>query len=197
MKKRLVWLVIIVAIALVGLAFWSLPFFVAKSQSAVQRNQSVSSISRDEFASEIQAGIDLTCVVVGDSDVADALRQRLARDLEANPWTGKVTMIETPVDQVDGAYLFVEVQSVDRIWTAFYAHSQTKLQVSFSLDGDMLWRNAPSVALSAERRMTAKADVQVDDTSWGLLSRRGYAGLIAKSSSEAVVEGLEQALQGQ
>ncbi|MDX1612895.1 MAG: hypothetical protein R3300_01220 [Candidatus Promineifilaceae bacterium] len=96
-------------------------------------------------------------------------------------------------------YLLVEIEQADVRWTPVWAAAEVVARVSYASTGDMVWRHQETVIMSRQEGdpvdavVKARGDFEVDDESWGLLSRPAYYDRLA----DALAAEIEKALQTQ
>ncbi|MBE0696951.1 MAG: hypothetical protein IH586_08505, partial [Anaerolineaceae bacterium] len=105
---------------------------------------------------------------------------------------GNCVLAESAQSQTDQPVVLVSVGKPRMIWTPFFAQSQFAIRAGYASNGDTTFMNESPTIINNNGGsiVDMTAEFQVNDQSWGIISRPGYdqilADWLAKGISEAV-----------
>lgn len=184
-------------LALIGLgaAFLGLNFRIAKSATTV--NQQVSTYSYGfEKGKSLQVHGPLSLVVDGPNNLRRILARRMDTELLASSVTE--TILEDSVQTgIDHYQLYVDLAENAVIWSPFFANSRLTVNFAFSSSGDLSWLDQDVVAFSSEdgQGVAVRGELQLTDSTYGLLSRPAYLSHLAGEVHSRVDEAIRKALE--
>ena len=194
--RRRTWPLVAVAIVVaLGAAFWWLDFRVASSQTNTTSNVATASGgSRPPDYQPPALGVH----VAGDDVLAGAVRDELVGRLGASGKFANVTSLATAPERGSGHLLLVEVERGPLTWTPVYSRAELTVKLAYASNGDAtLDRQTPVVMVGPDKQVVnVTGDLQVDDVTWGLVSRPGYQRLLGQRIGADIADALVKALDG-
>jgi hypothetical protein len=181
---------------LVGILFLFLDFHIARSRTNSGFTLSTASAG-EGLPGSMQEPPVLSIAVVGDSRYSHALGSVLKEQLQAAPYIAGVNLLDSSPDHADAPYLFVDPGDLDILWTPVYARADLTVQAALASDGDVSLRGQQPVELDSQDGPVIKSegDFNVQDFTWGLISRPAYYNLIARRVSGEIQRALEPLFQ--
>ena len=185
MKKT--WIVVgLMGVLVLVIAFWWLDFRLARS--ATQSDLQLSAYrSGKELPPEVAPGAPLDYAVVDSGMLAQALRDELSQQLQADPAFSNVTAV-TPTEQSANPFAFIEVEPIQVTWTPFYATARASVTVIYASDGDISWRHDPVVQFNSSEGpiVRTRGTFLFESRAWGLFSYEGYHTLLAEQMGQEI-----------
>lgn len=191
-KSKVIWVTLII-IGLVGI-FWLLNFKLARNTTRVESQISTYS-SGFEKGQSLPVGTSLRLVVEGQDSLAQTVAKRLEREFLDGPITriDREQTVQTGVDQFQVVVTLVGRQV---FWSPFYAQSSLNVNFAFSSNGDLSWRDQEVMAFTSEQGqiVAVGGDLQLRDTTFGLLSWPAYRTHLADELAWRIEEAILKAL---
>ncbi|HIH95851.1 TPA: hypothetical protein HA338_18225 [Methanosarcina acetivorans] len=185
----------ILAFAIVFSSFYILDFKAA--QSKIQTNSRVSAYSSGDPMINFPGKIYL--YVEGDDSISKSFRESLKAELEKAGM--KVSIAGAVEEKYDSQALLVNV-SKDGLYTPFYASSDLKLLFFYTSTGEdtkyfeqFKERNEPVIFEnkgSGEGEKLIHGDMNLQDSTKGLVSLKAYRKYLAEEAAKETVEQLQQ-----
>jgi hypothetical protein len=174
------------ALDILAAAFLLLNFHMAVSNNQVESSISTTSIG-DRLPDAMQNREKITIAVAGEGPLVSALRRALILEMR-EAGMRNVELAQELEPAYKNPVLLVRVGSPSVIWTPFFATSRFSFQAGYASNGDATFmkpivydnRNGPALNMSAE--------YEVNDRSWGILSRPGYYRILSESLAKSIVE---------
>ena len=191
MKHRWPWMGL-GAMAILGAALLFLNFHAAVSNTQSERN--ISSVGLGEgLPQAMRCRERISLALVGEGQLVGALQEALVAQMH-NAGIGDTDLVRGLEPASETPVLVVKVEEPDLLWTPFYAASRLSVQASYSSNGDnTLMGDTPvTVDNSNGPVLTMHAEYQVDDRSWGLISRPGYHQTLAAHVAHDIVATLKE-----
>ena len=188
-KKNRVWLLIVLKLLLLLLAFNFLSFQLASSRT--ESGFTLSTYRLGETApATMSSGFSLVYTVTGSDPMSQAVADALADALAATE-VGQATAVAN-LDGVTGPALLVTLDKQERLWTPVYGRANLTAVVYYAYDGQAPWPLDEAVHLTESPAVKADGEFTISDTTWGLLSRPGYQDHLAAALAQAIAGGLQQ-----
>ena len=192
-RKMLIFWLVFVLIGLVAITLL-FNFQIARSAIGVEHQISTSSFGFDSGES-LSDNAPLTLVVEGQ----DQLSRAIATRLEHQFLEGRITQVtRANIVQSDIRQFQVVVSMADPvvIWSLFYAQTRLAVDFKFSSNGDLSWRDKDSIAFSSDQGqvVAVSGDLQLSDTTYGLISRPAYLNHLADAIALQIDEAIRKAL---
>lgn len=188
-KKNRVWLLIVLTLLLLLLAFNFLTF-----QLATSRTESGFTLSTYRTGETVPAtmspGFPLVYTVTGSDSLSPAVAAALPDALAATE-VGQATAVAN-LDGVTGPALLVTLDVADRLWTPVYGRANLTATVYYAYDGQAPWPLDEAVQFTGSPAIKADGEFTVSDTTWGLLSHPSYQAHLAAALAQAIAGGLQQ-----
>lgn len=193
MKK--LWIILpVAAIAVLAAAFLLLSFRLISSHTAT--NSTVAASRGGDTGTGWNFSPATTGLYVdAEERMAQALQERVKRQLQNWQYVGEVSMLNAPADQMDIPQLYVKVSPVKQVWTPVYARSEYELVIAYGSKGDISFRDdaAPHfVSIAGQPSLQFQGKITLTDTSWGLISLPGYRDYLADKLAGQVQGTLQQ-----
>jgi hypothetical protein len=190
-KRAAVFAVSALVVALAA-ALWWLDFKAVRSESSAQSTTTTVQFGQGGEPARPQDGVAI--YVAPGSDFARGLSDGLARYAAASPAIGSVEVLATRQEEVRRPILAVEAEEMDTTWTPFYARARVVVSAAYASDGDLSWWHEPVVQTSNKGPgIWTKIRAEMSDTTWGLISRPGYARQLGEQAAVEVIKQLEAA----
>jgi hypothetical protein len=192
--KPLLILLAVLLLSTVGL-LW-LDFDVAQSTTSAEHSANTYR-SGDQLPESMRGQTTLDYAISGSGPMARSLQDALNDAFGASGDFGQTEMWADPVEQTEGPYLLVEIDSQEVTWTPFYATSHLTINTYFSSNGDISFRNESSVRMDSREVPVVKADGEfgLRDTTWGVFSRPAYYRLLAEHMATQISQSLNSIYQ--
>jgi hypothetical protein len=178
-----------IGIILGGLAILTAAFLLLNFHMAVSNNRVDSSISTTSIGERLPDAMQhrekITIAVAGEGPLVSALQRALILKMR-QAGIGNVELAQDFKPVYQNPVLLVTAGDQGVIWTPFFATSQFSIRAGYASNGDTTSplvydnRNGPALNMSAE--------FEVNDRSWGILSRPGYYQILAESLAQTIVE---------
>jgi hypothetical protein len=198
-KNRLLLLVVVLLIIIAG-AFLLLDFRLSRQTMAVNAQTERYSANVDQ-THPLPAAQDLDLYVVAPEALEEDLTAALLAELAQNPYAGRITVKEEPLQAASNAVLVVRVAgSPGSVWTPFYTRAVLEGQVAYASDGAVDWMEPGTVVLEApdppQPMMKVRGTQEFRGTGYGLISRPGYHRYLAGELASQINTLLETQLSG-
>ncbi len=193
MKNKRLW-ILLGGLILVGLAFLFLNFRVAVSNT--QSNKLVATTdSGDKMQVPMQRNEKISMVLVGNSQLIRALQDRLTEQLE-RAGMGEIELAQELKQTFPNPVLVVKVGQPGPIWTPFLAMSKFSVHAGYASNGDATYMEImeathTSIASPDPAVLKMYAEYDVDDLSFGLISRQGYHQYLADYFAQEIIAALK------
>lgn len=135
----------------------------------------------------------ISIVLVGKGPLVGALQKALTEKMD-EAGLGEIELVRELESVYQNPVLVVKVGRPGPIWTPFFAMSQASIHAGYASDGDTTFMKAVeethmSVAKPDAANMYAEYDV--NDRSFGLISRLGYHQYLADYLAQEIVQALK------
>lgn len=137
--------------------------------------------------------VDTALYVEAPGNLRESLRKSLKPLISNKNYIGAVGDLNAPDDKLDTPQLYVQLIPVNSLWTPVYARSTYQVVVSYASNGDLSFRKTEPVRFEGKAGQPAvlfKATSNLVDTSWGVVSLRGYQSYIIEKIAKQIVENL-------
>ncbi len=186
----------ILALAVVLSSFYILDFKAAQSET--QTNSKVSAYSSGDPMIDLPGRIYL--YVEGDDSISKSLRESLEIELEKAGM--EVSVTSAIEEKYDSQALLVNVSKPDELYTPVYASSNLKLLFFYTSTGEgtkyfeqfkegnvtVIFENTGS----EEGEKLIRGDMDLQDSTKGLVSLKAYRKHLAEEAAKKTVEQLQQ-----
>jgi len=186
-NKRL-W-ILLGGIVLIGTAFLLLNFRVAASNTQVDKLIFTTDMG-DNLPVPMQRRDKINVVLIGEGPLVGALQNSLTKQMdqvgmgEIEPVKELETVDQNPV-------LVVKVGRPGPIWTPLFAMSRFSVHAGYASNGDSTFMKlAEETHTSVGKADVANmyAEFDINDRSWGLISRLGYHEYLADYLAQEIVQ---------
>ncbi len=190
MNRTRMLLVTLVLAAVAAVLLLSIDFQAANSASSMRSTvarMTVGTIDRPEGG--------LVLFVDGSGDLDAYLEKELVRRLESMAGIAGVTVVNSMTDGTGWPMLAVQARGDALNWTPAYAKASVVTRIVYASDGDMSWRDDTSVAMGRPDRQSqlrVRGDLELADTTWGVVSRPAYRRHLAQQIASAVSDVLKE-----
>ena len=192
MKNKRLW-IFLGGILLIGAAFLLLDFRVAASNTQTEKLIFTTDMGNN-MPVPMQRRDKISIVVVGEGPLVHALQKALTEQMgkagmgEIDLVLGLETVYQNPV-------LVVKVGKPGPIWTPFFAMSQFSIHAAYGSDGDSTFMEGVEkthTSIAKKDVSNMYAEYEVNDRSWGLISRPGYHQFLADYLAQEIVAVLKE-----
>lgn len=196
MKKDIliVLAILILLVALFGFA----DFHLARAVDSADRQMSSGHMESPDLAG--YRNVSLRYAVIGESRLADALRDELDEALVAQIHIASAEALADAPNVADGPYLVVELTGEDSFITPIRGKASVEVQMFYSADGDTSWRlDADRVFEFTDANrggIMAEGTVSLAHSAWGLFSWPGYRTMVADRLADEIAIGLNGVFEG-
>ena len=191
MKNKPLW-ILLGGIVLISAAFLLLNFRAAVSSTQTGKLITTMDLG-DNMPVAMQRKDKISIVLVGEGPLVSALQKSLAEELDQAE-IGEIELVGEPEPVYQNPVLLVKVGEPGPIWTPFFAMSRFSIHAGYASDGDSTFMEA----VEATHTSVAKKDVanmyaeyELNDRSFGLISRRGYHQFLADYFAQEIVAALK------
>jgi hypothetical protein len=187
MKNKLLW-VLLGGILFVSAAFLLLNFRVAVSNTQTS-NLIFTTDTGEKMPAPMQRRDKISVVLVGEGPQVSALQKALAEKMN-QAGLGEIELLQELQPVYQNPVLIVKVGKPGPIWTPLFAVSRLSVHSGYASNGDPTFMEAAekthtSVAQKDAALMYAEFDV--NDRSFGLISRPGYHQFLADYLAQEIV----------
>lgn len=198
MKKTIGILVSILAVMILSAAFIWTDFHMATSQTKIESQVTTYGL-KGQASGELPAHLPVQIYVAGDDLFSKALRDQLNKHLQAIPRFNQVSLLSTLPEKSKQSVLMIDQGEAARLWTPVYGRSQFTVHFVFASDGDISWRNEDVVRMKSSNTQVVRirADLTVNDSSFGLISRIYYQKYLAERVASQIATSLSSSIEAQ
>ncbi len=181
-------------VVLISLAFLLLNFRVAVSNT--QSNKLVATTdSGDKLQVPMQRNEKISMVLVGESSLIGVLRNTLADQMD-KAGIGEIELVQELTPTLPNPVLVVKVGQPSPIWTPFLAMSQFSVHAGYASNGDTTYMERmeathTSIGSPDPSILNMYAEIDVNDLSWGVISRQGYNQYLADYFTQEIIAALK------
>lgn len=188
--------ILLAVVLLLSAGFLWLDFDVVQSTTSAEHSANTYR-SGDQLPGSMRGQTTLDYAISDNGPMAYSLQDALNNVFKASGEFGRTEMRTDPVEQTDGPYLLVEIDSQEVTWTPFYANAHLIVNTYFSSSGDISFRNESSVRMDSLEGPVVKADGQFSlrDTTWGVFSRPAYYRLLGEHIATQISQSLNSIYQ--
>lgn len=181
-------LILLGGILLIGAAFLLLDFRVAASNTQTGKLITTTDMGED-MPVPMQRRDNISVVLVGEGPLVRALQKALTEQM-GKAGMGEIDLLQELEPVYQNPVLVVKVGEPTPIWTPIFAMSQFSVHAGYASDGDSTFMEGveethTSVAKKDVSNMYA--EYEVNDLSWGLISRPGYHQFLADYLAQEIV----------
>lgn len=187
MKNKRMWF-LLGGIVLIGSAFLFLNFRVAASNTKTEKlifNTDMGNNMPDPILRKDKISI----VVVGEGPMVRALQKALTEQMD-NAGMGEIELVQELDPVYQNPALVVKVGNPSPVWTPFFAMSQFSIHAGYASDGDFTFMESAEETHTSVAKMDVAnmyAEYEVNDRSWGMISRPGYHQFLADYFAQEIV----------
>jgi hypothetical protein len=199
--RRKGWIALAVVLLLVVVAvagLWLFEFRLAFSNTAGDHQMSTYSTGEEEEQVAGLPGSTVALAVADEGAMAPYLEAELRKALLEEPDFDEVEILDAAPDSVPSQYLLATVSESQVTWTPFYGVAAVTVEVAYSSNGDLTWREETPVTLNNEDGAVvwARGTFALADRSWGLISRPAYYRLLATGLAEQIGDSVAESAPG-
>ena len=182
--------VLLGGIVLLWAAFWSFNFRLAASNMKSEHSNSTTSMG-DGLPDAMQRKEKINLVLVGEGPLRGALPKALAVEMN-KAGMGDIELVQGIEPKDRQPALLVQVESPSLLWTPFFATSQITAQARYSSTGEITFMGEGPVTVDNEHGpvLNMYGEYEVNDRSWGLISRPSYYQTLAEYLAREIVSTL-------
>jgi len=197
MKNKRLW-ILLGGILLIGAAFLLLDFRVAASNTQTEKLIFTTDMG-DNMPVPMQRRDKINVVLVGEGPMVRALEQALMEQME-KAGIGEIDLVQELEPVYQNPVLVVKLGKPDPTWTPFIAISQFSIHAGYASDGDSTFiESVEQTHTSVGKKDVANmyAEYDINDRTWGLISRLGYHRFLADYLAQEIVTVLKDLYQVQ
>ena len=192
-QHRRLW-ILLACILSFFVAFWWLDFRLAASNTQSEKNITTTSIGmEDQLPDTMQRRQTINLALTGEGPLVTALQKALMLEMK-KAGIGDIELVEAIVPKYQGPVLVVKVGRPGSLWMPFFVTSRVTIQTGYSSSGNntLLGETQVAVDNAAGPVITMYGEYQVNDRSWGLISRPGYYHMLADYLAQQIVVTLKE-----
>jgi len=197
MKNKRLW-ILLGGILLIGAAFLLLDFRVAASNTQTEKLIFTTDMG-DNMPVPMQRRDKINVVLVGEGPMVRALEQALMEQME-KAGIGEIDLVQELEPVYQNPVLVVKLGKPDPTWTPVIAISQFSIHAGYASDGDSTFiESVEQTHTSVGKKDVANmyAEYDINDRTWGLISRLGYHRFLADYLAQEIVTVLKDLYQVQ
>lgn len=187
MKNKRLW-ILLGGILLISAAFLFLDFRVAASNT--QNGKLITTTDMEEdMPVPMQRKDKISIVLVGEGPLVHALEQALTEQMD-KAGIGESDLVQKLKPVYQNPILVVKVGKPGPIWTPFFAISQFSVHAGYASDGDPIFMEGiekTHTSIGKKDVTNMYAEYEVNDRSFGLVSRLGYHRFLADYLAQEIV----------
>jgi hypothetical protein len=192
-KNKRFW-ILLGAMLLLSLAFLLLSFRVAVSNTQALQMIMVTELEGN-YPERLQPDDKINMVLVGEGPLVGALQKALTKEIN-NVGMGQLELEQELKPKYPNPVLVVNVSGHSPIWTPFFAVSQFSVQAGYATNGDTTFMDAldktkPYIRNPDPSVVNLYTEYEVNDRSFGLISRPGYHRYLANYLAQEIVQALK------
>ena len=191
MKKDRLW-ILLAGIVLVISAFLLLNFRLGVSSNQTQKLTFTTDMG-ENMPAAMQRKDRINLVLVGDGPLVSALQKTLAEKL-GEAGIGEIELVGELEPPSQNPVLVVKVVKPDPIWTPLFAMSRFSIHAGYASNGDSTFMEAiekTHTSVGKPDVANMYAEYELNDRSFGLISRPGYYRFLADYLSQEIVAALK------
>ncbi len=199
MTRRLRWPLVVGILAVITLIMLTASFHIARSET-----QTSSSLTRSSsYHSGAEKMVDTRRVflhVENRVGVASALASEIRRRLSDSS-SFEVVLLNNDPEPDDYPLLLVGVRDKHVLWTPFYGRADFRVAIAYaSYASDIALDDNASIRFDGstdegELPLRIRGNIEVTDTTLGLITRPGYRRMLATPAAQAIAEYLQESIQ--
>ena len=197
MKNKRLW-ILIGGIVLISIAFLLLNFRLAVSNTqAIQRI--ITTELEGHYPDRLQPTDKVSLVLAGEGPLVRALQIALTEKMD-KAGMGQIELVGELEPEYPNPVLVVKVGRPSPIWTPFFAMSQFSIHTGYGSNGDSTFIQVNLASMEGTRTTVGSknsstlnlfAEYEVNDRSFGLISRLGYHQYLADYLAQEIVQALK------
>jgi len=192
MKNKRLW-ILLGGTLLIGVVFLLLDFRVAASNTQTEKLIFTTDMG-DNMPVPMQRRDKISVVLVGEGPLVSVLQEALMEQMN-KAGIGEIELVQELEPMYQNPVLVVKVRKPGPIWTPFFAISQFSVHAGYASNGDSTFmegveKTHTSVGKKDVANMYAEYDV--NDLSFGLISRPGYHRFLANYLAQEIVTVLKE-----
>jgi len=193
MKNKRLW-VLLGVIVLVVSAFWLLKFRAAVTNLQASKLVITTNVV-DEVPSSARQNGKISTVFVGEGPLVRALQRALEEKID-RAGMGEFELVKERDPIFPNPVLVVKVGNPGPLWTPLFAVSKFSVHAGYASNGDSSFMEAveethTSIGSPDPKILTMYAEYEVNDHSWGVISRPGYYQYLADYLAQEIVGALQ------
>ena len=190
-KNKRLW-ILLGGFVLIGVAFLLLDFRVAASNIQTEKLIFTTDMGQD-MPVLMQRRDNINVVLVGEGPLVPALQKALTEQM-GKAGIGEIDLVQELEPVYQNPVLVVKVGKPGPIWTPFFAMSQFSVHAGYASDGDYTFmEGVEKTHTSIGKKDVANmyAEYEVNDRSFGLVSRPGYHQFLGDYLAQEIVAALK------
>jgi len=187
MKNKRLW-ILLGGILLIGAAFLLIDFRVAASNTQTDKLIFTTDMGED-MPVPMRRRDKISIVLVGEGPLVRALQKALTVQL-GKAGIGEIEQVQDLEPVYQNPVLVVIVGKPGPIWTPFFAKSQFSVHAGYASDGDSTFMEGVEETHTSVGKKDVSnmyAEYEVNDRSFGLISRLGYHRFLADYLAQEIV----------
>jgi len=187
MKNKRLW-ILLGGIVLISAAFLLLDFRVAASNTQTEKLIFTTDMG-DNMPVPMQRRDKISIVLVGEGPMVRALQKVLTEQMN-KAGMGEINLVQELKPVYQNPVLVIKVGKPDPTWTPFFAMSQFSIHAGYASDGDSTFMESieeTHTSVGKKDVSNMYAEYEVNDRSFGLVSRSGYHQFLADYLTQEIV----------
>ena len=143
----------------------------------------------------MQRNEKISIALVGEGPLVSALKKALTEKMD-KARMGEIELVQELEPAYQNPVLVVKVGRPSLIWTPFFAMSQFSIHAGYASNGDSTYvdvveKTHTTIGNPDHSILNMYAEYEVNDRSWGLISRLGYDQYLADYLAQEIVAALK------
>jgi len=197
MKNKRFWM-LFGGVVLIGATFLLLNFRVAASNKQTEKLIFTTDMG-DNMPVAMQRRDKISIFLVGDGPMVGALQKTLMEQLD-KAGLGEIELAQEFEPIYPNPVLVIKVGKPSPIWTPFFAMSQFYVHAGYASNGDSNFMDEiekTHTSVGKKDVATMYAEYEVNDRTFGLVSRPGYHQFLADFLTQEIVTALKELYHAQ
>lgn len=196
MKYKRLW-ILLGGIVLISSAFLLLNFRVAVSNTQA-RKLTLTTDMGENMPVSMQRKDKISLVLVGERPLVSGLQKALVEELD-QAGMGEIELVGEREPVYQNPVLVVKVGKPRPIWTPLFAMSRFSVHAGYASDGDSTFMEITErtkTSIAKKDVVNMYAEYELNDRSWGLISRWGYHQFLADYLAQEIAAALRDLYNG-
>jgi len=197
MKNKRLW-ILLGGIVLINVAFLLLNFRVAVSNTQTDKLIFTTDMG-DSMPVPMQRRDKISVALAGEGPLVSALQKALTEQMD-KAGLGEIDLVQEFEPVYQNPVLVIKVGKPGPIWTPFFAMSQFSIHAGYASNGDSTFMDViekTHTSIGKKDVANMYAEYEVNDHSFGLVSRPGYHQFLADYLAQEIVTVLKNMYHAQ